>query len=217
MRYGEGLVSAMTESREAIDLTRAQKGRAADVLARAFHADPVYRQVFPDSDERARSLRSLFGAVVGYSLRYGQVHTTPALKGAACWLTPGNTDVTFWRMLRTGLGFQRAMASFKPEARRQLLDALAHMHEIHARLMVRPHWYLWALGVEPAHQGHGIGAELMRPALAQSDQEGVPCYLETQTERTVAFYRRWGFEAVNEEVVPGLGLMVWSMLREPLR
>jgi ribosomal protein S18 acetylase RimI-like enzyme len=207
----------MSEPHRAVDLTGAQKGKAADVLARAFHADPAYRQLVPDSDERSRSLRALFGAVVGYSFRYGQVHTTPGLEGAACWLTPGNTEVTFWRMLRTGLSFQRAMAKFGPDARRQLLDALAHLQEIQVRLMARPHWYLWALGVEPAYQGRGIGSELIRPALAQSDQEGTPCYLETQSQRTLAFYGRHGFEIVSEGVLPGLGLKAWSMLREPRR
>jgi ribosomal protein S18 acetylase RimI-like enzyme len=207
----------MSESHRAVGLKGAQKGKAADVLARAFHADPAYRQLVPDSNERTRALRALFAAVVGYSLRYGQVHTTSDLGGAACWLTPGNTDITFWRMLRTGLGFQRAMAKFRPDARRQLLDALAHLQEIQLRLMARPHWYLWALGVEPAYQGRGIGSELIRPALAQSDLEEAPCYLETQSERTLAFYARHGFEVVSEGVLPGLGLKSWSMLREPRR
>jgi ribosomal protein S18 acetylase RimI-like enzyme len=206
-----------TESMEAIRLAASERGRAAEVLARAFQDDPAYRRIVSDGAARSRSLRALFGAVVGYSLRYGNVYTTPAVEGAACWLAPGNTEITFWRMLRTGMGLQRAVARFPQESRQLLLDALGYLDEIHKRLMTRPHWYLWALGVEPTRQGQGIGGTLIQPTLARSDKEGAPCYLETQNERNVAFYQRWGFEVLAEEVVPGLEVRSWSMLREPRR
>jgi len=209
----------MTDQIEPIHLMDAQKDRTSEVLTSAFLDDPLYLQIFPDVDERSRSLRRLFGAVVGYALKYGQVHITPSLEGAICWLSPGNTKVTFWRMLRAGLAFQRTVASLRGDARRQLLDALAYTDEIHNRLMAGPkmdaHWYLWALGVTPASQGRGIGGMLLRPVLARSDRAGDPCYLETLNERNVAFYRRWGFEVRNEEVVPGVEVKVWSMIREP--
>jgi ribosomal protein S18 acetylase RimI-like enzyme len=100
-----------------------------------------------------------------------------------------------------------------------LLDALAYSDEIHKRLLAGPemdsHWYLWALGVSPASQGRGIGGKLLRPVLSRSDRAGVLCYLETVNERNVAFYQRWGFEVRNEEVVPGVEVKVWSMIREP--
>ena len=202
-----------------IRLAAYQKNRASEVLVRAFDSDPVYRQIVPDSDERSRSLRSLFRAVIGYALQYGRVHTTPSMEGIVCWLTPGNTEVTFWRMLRTGLEFQRAMRQIRKDARHQLLDTLAYMDEIHKRLMAGPlmgsHWYLWALGVEPANQGRGIGGKLIKPVLIQADRDRTPCYLETQTERNVAFFQKWGFEIRSDEVVPGQELRLWSMVREP--
>jgi ribosomal protein S18 acetylase RimI-like enzyme len=203
----------MTESKEPIRLVASQKAQAAQVLARAFLVDPAYAALFPDSVERERALQRLFGAVVGYSLVYGLVHTTPAGEGAACWLSPGNTKVTLWRMLRTGLGLQRAVAGFNPQARREFLAVLAYMDEVHKREAPGPHWYLWALGVEPGCQGQGIGGRLIQPVLTQADKEGVPCYLETQTERNVAFYQRRGFEVVSDGVVPGQGIRIWTMLR----
>ena len=86
----------MTESMEPLRLAASQKGRAAQMLARAFLVDPAYTALFPDPAEREQALQRLFGAVVGYSLVYGLVHTTLAVEGAACWLSPGNTEVTLW-------------------------------------------------------------------------------------------------------------------------
>jgi ribosomal protein S18 acetylase RimI-like enzyme len=204
----------MVDSKEPIRLVASQKAQAGKMLARAFLTDPAYTALFPDSAERERALQRLFGAVVGYSLVYGLVHTTPAVEGAACWLSPGNTEVTLWRMLRTGLGLQRAVAAFNPQARQEFMAALAYMDEIHKREVPGPHWYLWALGVEPGCQGQGIGSRLIRPVLSQADQDGLPCYLETQTERNVAFYQKRGFQVVSDGVVPGQEVRIWAMLRE---
>jgi len=205
----------MTESEDIVRLVASQKVPAARMLARAFLEDPAYTLILPDRAERERALQRLFGAVVGYSLAYGLVHTTPDVEGAACWLSPGNTEVTLWRVLRTGLGLQRAVARFPAQARSEFLAALAYMDEIHKREAPGPHWYLWALGVEPARQGQGIGNRLIAPVLAQADREGGPCYLETETEGNVAFYQKRGFHIVSDGLVPGQSLRIWTMLREP--
>jgi ribosomal protein S18 acetylase RimI-like enzyme len=205
----------MTQSKNVIRLTASQKSPAARALARAFMEDPAYTLILPDSGKREQVLQRLFGAVIGYSLVYGLVHTTLALEGAACWLSPGNTEVTLWRVLRTGLGLQRAVASFSPQARRGFMAALAYMDEIHQREVPGPHWYLWGLGVEPARQGQGIGSRLIAPVLAQADRQGLPCYLETETENNMAFYEKQGFHVVSDGLVPGQSLRIWTLLREP--
>jgi ribosomal protein S18 acetylase RimI-like enzyme len=58
----------------------------------------------------------------------------------------------------------------------------------------QPYWYLEVVGVEPAAQGMGIGTRLLEPVLTVADEAGQLCYLETITERNVAWYRRLGFE-----------------------
>lgn len=207
--------SSATPSYEMVLLVADRKDQASQVMARAFRADPVYTHLFPDEDERLRSLEEIWDALIGYSLVYGRVYTTSTVQGAACWLSPGNTEITLWRMLRTGLALQRAVMRFRPAARRQMLPAVTYMDKNHKRLATEPHWYLWALGVEPDCQGQGIGGKLLQPILVQSDEEATSCYLETQTERNVAFYQKRGFEVVHKGELPGLGLPVWSMLREP--
>ena len=55
----------------------------------------------------------------------------------------------------------------------------------------------------------------MRPVLVHCDREGLPCYLESSKERNVPFYRRHGFEVVQEVSLPGDGPSIWTMWREP--
>lgn len=204
----------MQQSSQPIRLAASQKAQAAQMLARAFLPDPTYTAIFPSESERTQALQKLFGAVIGYSLVYGLVHTMPKLEGAACWLLPGNDEITFWRMLRTGLGLQRAVISFSPQAREKVLATLAYLEEVHKREAPGPHWYLWLIGVEPDSQGQGIGSRLLEPVLAQADREGLPCYLETQTQENVDFYQKRGFEVVSDGVVPGHDIRAWAMLRK---
>ncbi len=192
-----------------------QKGQAVEVLTRAFFADPEYVLLFPDAAERSRSLASLWRGVLAYSLSYGLVQTTPAVQGIACWLVPGKTEVTFWRALRTGFALPRAVMGFQPQARERFLSALAQLDETRKHLMPRPHWYLWALGVHPDHQGQGIASWLLAPVLACADAEGQPCYLEALTEPNVAFYRKRGFEVAREAGLPGQQIRFWAMVRQP--
>jgi GNAT superfamily N-acetyltransferase len=211
---------ATKNSRTSTDIVRlvaAQKKQAIEVLTAAFADDPMYTHIFPDRPERMRSLGRLWDGVLSYGLVYGEIYTTPAVKGVACWLPPGRTTLTTWRMLRTGLGLARAIIRFGPEARRRVRDLIAYTEERHQRLVSGPHWYLWVLGVEPSSQGQGLGTKLIQPGLARADEMSRLCYLETETESNVAFYQHRGFIVIDEGEVPGYGLKIWTMLRLPRR
>jgi len=133
----------------------------------------------------------------------------------ACWLAPGKADLTVGRMLRAGWGMVWALLRLRGQDSRRFLAVYGHIEEAHKRVMVRPHWYLWVLGVDPIHQGQGIGGRLMQPILAQADATGLPCYLQTQTEANVAFYQRHGFAIIAHEPVSAHGGPLWYMVREP--
>lgn len=185
------------------------------MLAWAFQSDPIYCELFPDSDVRHKALANMFSGVVGYALRYGEALTTPEIRGVACWLPPGNAEVTLWRIARTGFGLVRGILGYSQEARKRFLAGITHTEAVHKRLMTVPHWYLWLLGVAPDRQGHGYGSALLQPILARADEAGLPCYLETQTERNVTFYQRRGFEVAETGPLPGVHLPVWHMVRSP--
>ena len=70
-------------------------------------------------------------------------------------------------------------------------------------------------GTAVDQQGKGVGGALMRPVLEHCDAEGIPCYLESSKERNLPFYRRHGFEVVEEVRLPDDGPLLWTMWREP--
>lgn len=200
------------QNNQIVQLESAQRGQAAKLLARAFHRDPMYVQVLPDEGKRAEALPWLFDRVVYYSLLYGQVHTTPALEGVACWLPPGQTEITMGRLVRSGLyatPLRMGLAAY-----RRFDVYLRYAEQLHERYAPEAHWYLWAIGVDLSSQGRGIGSRLLEPVVARASADGAACYLDTGTERNVHFYEKHGFQVVYEGQVPKQGVQVWAMLRE---
>ncbi|MBN2147886.1 MAG: GNAT family N-acetyltransferase [Anaerolineales bacterium] len=207
----------MVETEAVVGLMPAQVSQAAQVLNKAFEQDPIYTEIIPDQQERLESMLGLWEGLVDYCLAYGQVYTTPKVGGVACWLLPGNVEMTLWRILRRGMRLPRAILRLRPQARQRLRPLLNRMDQERRRLMPGRYWYLLVLGVDPALQGQGIGGKLIAPALQRADAEGVPCYLETQTESNVAFYQRRGFEVMNEDSLPGYSFRIWAMARQARR
>jgi len=59
-------------------------------------------------------------------------------------------------------------------------------------------WYLPLIAVDPAHQGSGIGSELMKAAMSRIDEDGLPSYLESSNPRNISLYERYGYEVMGQ-------------------
>ncbi|HVL88656.1 MAG TPA: GNAT family N-acetyltransferase [Actinomycetota bacterium] len=187
---------------------------AAEIQGRAFFDDPLFAYVFPDLSERRNALPWLMGVGLRYGISFGEVHTNAGeMRAHAVWLPPGRTDVDQDGMHVSGFGDAPSVMSAASITRFGAF--LEQVGPVHAQLMPDPHWYLMILGVDPPHQGKGIGGAMMQSVLARADADRLPCYLETAQERNVGFYRRFGFEVVNEHWIGDDGPRVWMMTRRP--
>ena len=185
--------------------------QAAAVLADAFQHDPVWNAILCDAKPEQRVY--VFETPVRYCLKYGEVYApSENLEGVAAWVPGALADMTFWRVLRSGavwagmkLGASVARkmpAIFKPIE----VDRKEHMRD-------KPFIYLLIIGVAPAYQGQGFGGKLLRALIEKSERAAMPLYLETETERNVSMYERYGFRVVKEIVLPIVHLPMWEMIR----
>ncbi len=180
----------------------------AALLARAFDDDPVSRYLIPDQQRRPRGLRRFFAIELRHTyLPRGEAYTTPDHAGASLWTPPG-TVKPGWRDLLH-------LLPMVPIVAERLGITLAFLGQIDAHRPKGPHWYLGVVGTEPALQGRGIGSAVLRPVLDKLDDEKVPAYLESSKERNVPFYRRHGWEVIEELRAPKGGPTLWLMWREP--
>jgi ribosomal protein S18 acetylase RimI-like enzyme len=185
-----------------------------DAVTRAFMADPGTLYLFRNQARRPRVLRRFLEPAVRYGLTHGQAYTTADRAGVAVWVPPpGRPAVSLEGMSRSG--FFGSMLRMWPSEGFRATVLGTYMSMLDPGSYRKPHWYLWLLGVDPDRQGQGVGGALLAPILARADVEGLPCALETLTERNVRFYRGHGFEVAREGRAPLGGPYCYAMWREP--
>jgi GNAT superfamily N-acetyltransferase len=190
-----------------------RKATAQDVpsmvesLARAFYEDPVFQWLFPDAGKRLGQSRRYFEGRARILLRQDETYTIDGGVASAMWARPGEWHDPPVEVLRQ-------FVALVPALGRRMPRSLAGLREIEERHPESPHWYLSVLGTDPQRQGEGLGSALLKPVLDECDRLEIPAYLETGTERNVAFYTRHGFRVSERIELPG-GPPMWLMWRDP--
>ena len=178
-------------------------------LARTFYDDPVTCHIFRNDARREAGLRAYFSTQMRSDyIPFGGCYTTEGYTGSAVWAPAG-------KPFRTGLAGILTMLPVLPFVAANLRTTLRLLTLIETKHPHEPHWYLATLGTAVEQQGKGVGGALLRPVLEHCDAEGLPCYLESSKERNLPFYRRHGFEVVEEVPLPDGGPSIWTMWREP--
>ena len=173
-----GVISAGEDRREAV----------ARTITLGFASDPVTRWVWPDPATYFEIEPQFVDAFGGNGFAHGTVYETQCQRAAAMWLPP-EVEADDERM---GL---LAAQSIAPERMEEVGTFMAQMGEFHPK---EPCWYLPLIAADPAATGKGLGAALMKHALAKVDETGMPAYLESSNPRNISLYERHGFEVMGE-------------------
>ena len=186
--------------------------KLAAVLARAFYDDPPLIWLLPDPAKRLGRITRMFTTVIGIeSVRYGAIDVAcdgEKILGGAIWLPPGHWQVGFREQIRALPNHARALATAWGRAA-QYGHAPEHAHP------KEPHWYLKAIGVDPASQGRGVASLLLRPRLNRCDQDGQPAYLEASQPDGVRMYEHFGFRRTGNLDMPEGAPAITAMWRAP--
>lgn len=176
--------------------------RVIDALTLAFATDPVMRWMYPEPSAYLACFPGFATAFASASFKAKTTWISDDMGGASCWQP---RDV-----MPDGDAIGEAMFSTidrsKHETAAQILEKMDEFHP------TDPHWYLAIVGVEPAKQGRGLGAQLLQGALDLCDQEGLIAYLESSNPANISLYQRHGFEVIGEIKV-GDAPVVTPMLR----
>ncbi|MDE2357507.1 MAG: GNAT family N-acetyltransferase [Alphaproteobacteria bacterium] len=183
----------------------------ADDLADAFTDDVMFDWFLRNDARRADGRTRFFRHIIRHMSQGARIDRPASGGAAAVWMpfeavgpTPLRDMIRAAPTILAATGFGRIG---------RLLAVMDDMEKHHP--MDRPHAYLWFLGVRHAAQGRGVGSRLLASATARLDASETPAYLETQTERNLALYRRHGFEVISEHRPRPDAPMLWSMWREP--
>ena len=192
--------------------TSADVKKLAAVLARAFYEDPPLIWLLPDPATRLRRITRMFATVIGVeSLRYGGVDVACSgaeIAGGAVWLPPGHLQPGLREKMQGAPSYALALAT-------TLWRAARYGRALDGARPKEPHWYLKAIGVDPAWQGRGAAGLLLRSRLRRCDQDGQPAYLEVSQPGGVALYERFGFKRIGHLDMPAGAPVLTGMWRIP--
>lgn len=194
------------------------------ILTAAFLEDPVWGPAFPDPATRPQVAGAYWRFMAGEALRFTESRVLEgahegeddslaagsrgALRAVSVWYPPGEDEISdeahpaYEALVDELLGAEAAAAL--EQAGAQFADARPRA----------PHAYLTLLGVAPEARGGGHGMALLRTALAEYDEVGIPTYLESSNPANDARYERLGYRphAVVELVS---GARVQTYWRDP--
>ena len=196
-----------------VELPVSKIPEAAELLSRVFWDDPMTVFLYPDTGER-RGLQPHFYVMnIEHAAIGGELYTTSSFKGVAVWRFPG--DETRPRVEAGKDPRNRLPGAMGAGPFERLMIITESIYAMHRNLVKGKHCYLLFLGVEPGHQGQGIGSMLIKPVLERADRAGLPCYLETMKEVNLAFYGKHGFRVGDEKQIAGGGPHIWALIRLP--
>jgi ribosomal protein S18 acetylase RimI-like enzyme len=181
---------------------------AAVVCARAFHDVELMQLVLPDPVERKKSAPVMFDQAIRFAKLVGVAYVPAGNPNGLLlgWRLPA-AEPSLEHMMEGGLGPLTELIGEAPVARFEQLVGQIEAHQ--SRLISPPCWYLAVLGVDPDHQGKGIGGALVREFQARADADGIPSCLWTTTPGNVRFYESLGYNVAAEDVVPDTILPYW--------
>lgn len=199
--------------KEVLPTTRQSYRQAAQVLGRAFADEPVSVAVLKkfSLEGRIRALTNDFSDELLCCIQKGfhPVHVNEDGKIIASALIyppcayplPATSQ---WLLL---------LKSFVRNGFYDIRDWMRWLDEVEKIHPQKPHYYLEYIGVEPYFQGKSIGSTIMQHLIRKADEESVGCYLENANPRNLEFYKRFGFQVMEEKEI--LDLPAWFMWRAP--
>src|ERR1700733_3372587 len=198
--------TARTSPASARSATEADAERASQTLGRAFADDPLICFFLPDVAARPLKMPKLFKLLFELGLPHGACDVTEGFESVALWRPPGKWHIPFSDYIVKGPQFLGIFGL----GGLSVMGAMDRIEKVHPR---EPHYYLQAVGTDPAMQGKGFGGVVMRRQLAIADSKGMPAYLESSKESNIPIYQSLGFELTGEIKVPG-GPTLYPMWRK---
>jgi ribosomal protein S18 acetylase RimI-like enzyme len=149
----------------------------------------------------------LFKLLFKLGLPHDACDVTTGYEAAALWRPPSAWHIPIWQYFTNGAAF---MDVFTLGGGLQVMGVMDMIEKRHPH---EPHYYLQAIGTDPAKQGKGYGGVVIRRHIAVADAAAMPCYLESSKETNIPIYKSFGFEVTGEIKLPS-GPTLWPMWRK---
>jgi ribosomal protein S18 acetylase RimI-like enzyme len=175
-------------------------GAMCDVIGLAFADNPsTLANVRGDRTKAVRTMRDAvriakFGRISSCGLVAVKGDQVVGALNGAQW---PRCQMSVIEKLKTAPSMIRIMGTSLPKAFSMMGARAKHDPR-------RPHWHIGPIGVHPLFQGQGIGSALLGAFLSTVDDQGSAAFLETDVDRNVDLYERFGFRVTESQLIVGV-------------
>jgi len=196
-----------------IKLKKKDIKKAAFSLACAFKNEPHILYYFPQDRYNFNHILEFFKFRVKNGILYGEVYATSEnFEGISMWISDKKRELNIIKILRSG-GLKLLLKSGnKAVSRMNLVASISTEH--YKKNAVSPYMTLATIGVKPEYQQKGYSKLLINNMLNELDKKKISCYLETDTNKDVEIYKKFGFKIIDKTMIPDTVIPVYLMFRK---
>lgn len=196
-----------------IELTKHDIERAALIYFHAYQDYPVWQHLIPDEMERKTKFLSLWEFFVKFNLKYGQIYANSSkIQGIVSIIHSENMNTSLIKQINCG-GL-KVIRKFGIKFLKRSIPIENYIQSERIKNAPFPHLYLSYIAVDPKYQGKGIGGHMLKELFKEFENDNLSYYLETHIKRNVPFYQNLGFGLLNESIIPGTDIHMWTMLKK---
>lgn len=171
---------------------RKDKRLILDILSNSFDENQSVNYIVTQDEHRKVRIRALMDYSFEICYRFGAVYLSNDKTACALVLYPDQKKfsmVTAWldiKLVFNAIGLTRAGKAMSRES------------AIKSNYPKEQIYYLWFLGVLDTCQNRGIGTQLLKEVIKDSQTQKRPVFLETSALKNIPWYQKNGFEIYNE-------------------
>lgn len=168
------------------------KSHVIEILTNSFEDNQSVNYIVKQDSKKTERIRALMDYSFEICYMFGAVYLSDDKKGCALVLYPDQKKFSIKstlldvRLLLNAIGLTRAGKAMSRES------------AIKSNYPNEPIYYLWFLGVFNADQNKGLGSQLLKEIIQDSQSQQKPIYLETSTIKNIPWYQKFGFSIYQE-------------------
>ncbi|WP_345956023.1 GNAT family N-acetyltransferase [Mucilaginibacter sp. PAMB04168] len=168
------------------------KSHVIEILTNSFEDNQSVNYIVKQDIKRKERIRALMDYSFEICYMFGAVYLSDDKKGCALVLYP---DQKKFSIKSTLLDVQLLLNAI---GLTRVSKAMSRESAIKSNYPNEPIYYLWFLGVFNADQNNGVGSQLLKEIIQDSQKLQKPIYLETSTIKNIPWYQKFGFSIYQE-------------------
>jgi len=168
------------------------KSHVIEILTNSFEDNQSVNYIVKQDSKRKGRIRALMDYSFEICYMFGAVYLSDDKKGCALVLYP---DQKKFSIKSTLLDVQLLLNAI---GLTRVGKAMSRESAIKSNYPNEPIYYLWFLGVFNADQNNGVGSQLLKEIIQDSQKQQKPIYLETSTIKNIPWYQKFGFSIYQE-------------------